>query len=468
MASANVLAGLQKWVAREDWRDAFRETVDMHLGEACADAGIALEDLGEVIGDHHATVAFACAFEDFLTRDLDDGRNVADDYLRRRGWNESVATRAYIAGLRSSVMSLYEISDIVLDQSFLARDLVRGGEPVRVNEKSGTHYLKPWDRIAARIVQVGPRTEMAGGSLPFSHEASEALLQALDDARRSARRQSNKIVRQAGLKGGEAELARAMADTEFLRLSAFLFTNVWLDNLLQQPLDPVMPQLCNTDGDDIAWTTVRFPLSAVVTEEGVRRALAQVADLRPADEFFWNWVASGEAPLRVRRDDRQQLVTTMDDGTTVLGTVELKGRALVLEANSPERATRGRALLAAALKGMVGAPLTVSSDADEMKAGAAAPVESAYSRPQITSDEERQVIQAFVHKHYTEALDLPVPMLGDKTPREAAKSTKGREKLVKWLKFLENGNAKHDETSAMSGYDLTWMWQELGVPHLRR
>jgi hypothetical protein len=27
-------------------------------------------------------------FEGFLTRELDDGRNIVDDYLKRRGWME--------------------------------------------------------------------------------------------------------------------------------------------------------------------------------------------------------------------------------------------------------------------------------------------------------------------------------------------------------------------------------------------
>ena len=49
------------------------------------------------------------------------------------------------------------------EDRILARDLVRGGEPIRVSERSGTRYLKPWDRMAARIVQMGSRTEMAGG-----------------------------------------------------------------------------------------------------------------------------------------------------------------------------------------------------------------------------------------------------------------------------------------------------------------
>jgi hypothetical protein len=37
-----------------------------------------------------------------------------------------------MAALRTSVMSFYEVSDIVRDMSFRARDLVRGGEPVSI------------------------------------------------------------------------------------------------------------------------------------------------------------------------------------------------------------------------------------------------------------------------------------------------------------------------------------------------
>ncbi len=466
MASANSLAGLQKWVNRAEWREAFAETIGLHLGGACADAGIALEQLGEVIGDHHATIAFACAFEDFLTRELDDGRNVADDYLKRRGWNESVANKAYIAALRSSVMSLYEISDIVVGQSFLARDLVRGGEPVRVSEKSGTHYLKPWDRIAARIVQTGSRAEMAGGALRYAREASEDLLKALDDERKAARKNVAKIIREVGLKADDALAAKALADTEFLRLSAFLFTGVWLDDFLSRTRNPQMPLLSNTDGDDIAFTTVHFPLNALVTADGVCRALANVPALRPADEFCWNWLDPGAAAGRARRADRQTFVTVMADGTRVLGTVELKGRTLVLEANSPQRAERGRAMLAAALQGMTGTPLVVRGGADEVKAAATA--KSAKPPSGVSPEEEREIIKAFMHKHYTNTIDQPVPMLGNKTPRQAAKSAKGREKVAEWIKFLENGAAKQNDGSPMADYDVSWMWEELGVGDLRR
>src|SRR3974390_1258855 len=134
MASARSLEGLMKWLRREQWQDAFNEVLDRHLAPACAKADVSIGELPDLIADHHTSALWGCILEDFLARDLDDGRNIVDDYLKRRGWKESASNKAYITALRSSVMSLYEISDIVLDESFLARDLVRGGAPVRVSE----------------------------------------------------------------------------------------------------------------------------------------------------------------------------------------------------------------------------------------------------------------------------------------------------------------------------------------------
>jgi hypothetical protein len=34
--------------------------------------------------------------------------------------------------------------------------------------------------------------------------------------------------------------------------------------------------------------------------------------------------------------------------------------------------------------------------------------------------------------------------------------------------LLENGAAKYGSGSTMVGYDVTWMWEELGVAGLRR
>src|SRR6516165_8067557 len=103
MPNANSLVGLMKWIGREDWRDDFAELFDRHLAPPCSAAGVKIEDLGSLIGEQEFMTLWGCAFEDFLTRDLGDGRNVVDDYLKRRGWKENTADKAYMAALRSSV-----------------------------------------------------------------------------------------------------------------------------------------------------------------------------------------------------------------------------------------------------------------------------------------------------------------------------------------------------------------------------
>src|SRR3546814_11786335 len=109
-----------------------------------------------------------------------------------RGWNESGPTKIYLRALRSSVMSLHEVSEVEPGSGFLVRDLIRGGEPLRVSERSASQTLKQWDRIGARVVQVGGKHLLSGGVLSFTMEAAEALVADLRRSKRSEERRGGK------------------------------------------------------------------------------------------------------------------------------------------------------------------------------------------------------------------------------------------------------------------------------------
>ncbi len=189
MASKHTLEGLIKWSMRDRWADRFEQILEDHLMPACEETSLEIDDVVSAIGeDLFMSTVWACAFEDFLTQEFDDGENAIDDYLKRRGWKESASVRAYMAALRNSTMSLYEVSDIVRDTSFRARDLVRGGEPVLISERGATRALKPWDRIAARVVQVGSRSQVGGGVLIFEHGTSEIFIETVARVRDAQQR----------------------------------------------------------------------------------------------------------------------------------------------------------------------------------------------------------------------------------------------------------------------------------------
>jgi len=419
-----------------------------------------------VLGEYGASNLFGAAFEDLLATDLPDGRNIADDYLRRRGWKESVSTREYIAGLRGSFISLYEVSELVPGESMLLRDLVRGGEPVRVLEKSGSQGLRPWDRIATRVIPLRDRVVISGTLLAFDHNNSEALLASLGRVRKQAPRDVAVVARELGIEAGPERLAGILTPDMLLGLGAFLVTNLWLDAALKAAEGKARPELVNTDGDSLEFTTLHFPLLPGVTAPRLRAALATIAALRQENAGFWNWLAAPGAKRQAvpRRATGLTFITTMEDGALVLGTVELKGRRLSLAANSPARAERGRALLEPVLAGLVRAPLTERIDVEQMLATDRPAPEPTGLSP----EQERALLHQTLDDHYRRVLDEPIPALGGKTPRAAAKTAKGRGAVVAWLKTLENHSGRQKPGDPMASYDFGWLWQELDVEALRR
>lgn len=139
-----------------------------------------------------------------------------------------------MTALRASVTSLYEVSEIVRGESFLARDLLRGGEPIQVSEKRATRRKRPWDLLATRIVKVGSRNEVTGGTLPLARKAGATL-----EEGSGALREKIRAKIQGARKPGSAELRR---------------------------LDSSPPALVNSDGEALEATTVTYPRKRIFIE----------------------------------------------------------------------------------------------------------------------------------------------------------------------------------------------------------
>lgn len=278
--AADELTGLIRYLGQDDWQDRFAEVLGDHIGPALEAGDITFEDLAEMIGPDVAMTLWGCAFEDFLGQNRDDGRNIVDVYLKRRGWKEGPRSSAYMRALRASVMSLYEVSDIRPGQSLMARDLLRGGEPVLVHEGTATLTLRQWDRIAARLVPSDGKTILAGGLLACSRSACGDLAANLYRALRKRR--------------GKAEFPKV--DMETLRELAPMFTLTWLFRTLEDMARQMEgPALFNGDGEDLVFHEVCFPLEKGVTQKKVADALEGVVALRPENRSFWNWLKEPES-----------------------------------------------------------------------------------------------------------------------------------------------------------------------------
>lgn len=421
------LKGLMKWVDREEWRTALDEHIDLHLG-ALNEYELDQEELSERMGQAAYEMIVDCAFEDFLAADTEEGRNVIDDYLKRRGWKEGPSTRAYMAALRDSTMSLYEISGIVPKQSFLARDLIRGGEPVLVHEKTGSSMLNQWDRLGARLVTVLGKTQLTGAVLRFTHGAGDRLMSEMDDLVRAVRNDKKRLAAERDLEVPEELLAEIMSLDSVLRMAGFLFSAVWLRDLLDRTAPENAPRAITPEGDPIEPVILRYGFAKGVTKKAIQAALGEVPGLRQDGRNFWNWFETKRTrkPKSAAPAAAQVFKTTLDNGATVLGTMEIEGRALYLSTLSRPRAERGDNLLTGALKGLVRPP----EEVDHLPGEEGFLGDEGNGLDQLSDEEQRALIHKFLHAHYEGLLDERIGTLGNKTPRNAVRTEKGRSQVV--------------------------------------
>jgi hypothetical protein len=255
-----------------------------------------------------------------------------------------------------------------------------------------------------------------------------------------------------------------------LSLAAPMISTYWLNDTLERMLSPELPTVYNSDGEDIEIVTLHYRLKKGVAAKKLRAALEMVPDLDAASATLWDWLAPGDgakARVKQKRRDGIVIMSTMEYGATVLGALELKKGTLTLQVNSESRAERGRAMLEPVLEGLVSAPL-IERQTLEQAMAADKESRSAPASSGLPPEEERRLIHAQLDMHYRAGLDEPIPALGDISPRKAAMTTVGREKVASWLKALENHIARQEPDDPMADYDLAWLWEELSVADLRK
>lgn len=473
MMHKHLTGGLEKWASRPEWQDNFAEFFELHLGPVCEQFDLGEDEFFNLFPESFDAVLMGYVFEDLVTATFPDGRNLADEYLKRRGWKEKAAARNYIRALKESHVSIYEISDIKKDIGFFARDILGDAEPVWVSEKSGTHFLFSWDKVAVRLLNVNGKTQFSGGILRLDQEMVDEILETVNLLSNVGNARLLKALEELKQGPDVPELSAAIAQLrnrdgeltsadEMRRSLAVLCCNVYLQHTVSRILDPDLPTLVNTDGDPIEWHEVRFPLPKGMTQAKIRPDICAMPGLQAENGKFWNWLELAETARQSKSDDRNIRIvsTTMNTGETVLGNVELKGRDLILTTNSAARAERGAEMIATALAGKVGEPVIQIVEPDEEnhlseEKGAA-----------LHDDPEFHEVQIeMINQYYRQLIDEPVPALGQKSPRELSKSgdKKKIEELVKWVKLIENHISSSPSGSPLKEIDVSWMWNELGV-----
>lgn len=461
------IRNLMNWAQRPEWTEVQVAVFNAHFDPVCDRIDLTREELIQELEEHgYGGMLFGVMFEDFISRHLTDDRNIIDDYLQRRGWRESVPGRRYLQQLRGSVLSLYEVVEVAPGRHCDLRDLIRGGKTFRVHERMGTQNLVKWDRLAARVLSLNGKTVFSGGILPYPREAAEKLLKLLTDSRRQFDKQ---LAREAEKDALTRLAASENLDDRFLRESCPAFTGLWIMDTLQRLQQP-LPELVNRDSEALVFCETHFPFLAEQFEEIARRLDAAPDWERDnPDEHTWIWLP--EADAVVDRKQGGMVIDSLLDGQHSLnGTLELKPGVLTLMTNSMERAQRGQAMLETLLQGLVGPALSSLQTPEQLLEERGTRRQDAGDRKPadtIDPDMAAEIIHHTLDQHYRRVLDEPIPALGNKTPRQCARSKKGREKVIEWLKLLENNEERRAARQGQQPYDSRWLWDELKLGRYR-
>lgn len=88
------------------------------------------------------------------------------------------------------------------------------------------------------------------------------------------------------------------------------------------------------------------------------------------------------------------------------------------------------------------------------------------SHDDIPLDTKRTVIRKYHESHYRRFLDDPVPMLENKSPRQAARERGMRPKLIELMKLHIHGIDQRNRREDL-GLDMEWVLDELGLEELK-
>lgn len=221
MKRTHPLSGLMAFIGQGEWRDIFGQLLGEHLGPTLDEFGLTTETLIKILGKDRAAILWGSVLEDLITRHAGpELRNVGDDYLNSAGQNERRLDKAYMLAVRQSVMSLYEVIEIIPGKGITVHDVIRDLGPVTLRQDPRTRAIVTGDWIAARIIPSGDSYSITGSLLSLTSRSANSLLDEM---------------RSIAIKLGIGEL-HTIEDQQ-LRLCTPVFTQAWLLDRMPAPFD---------------------------------------------------------------------------------------------------------------------------------------------------------------------------------------------------------------------------------------
>ena len=322
----------------------------------------------------------------------------------------------------ASYLSLYEVTSVTLEVGLRLKDLITR-EEMDILEVKGSLTAVKWDVIFARVIRMGAVNKLSGIVTFIPRRSKENVL--------------------LSIKGVWEKFKSETGNREwsyFVKSNAHLVHHLIEDQSLKEPVfvTEEHQRICSSKAvfDVKKFDTVRYRLGhefdfIIDEEKGEKRIL--FTWLKRGASKHWEIEKPPEGSVILRSE---MIRGKGELRWTSLGTVTLTPKRLELWCLSKERLDHGKKRL----QEILGDDIQHRIDTYEDLVKKA--MESSGKTPSVEEDEMPEKFYPLFSKTMgelvTKWIDEEIPALDGKTPREAVKTPKGREKVEELLKDWEN------------------------------
>lgn len=383
-------------------------------------------------------------YDDFGLTQFVPEISLAANYLTLYGDQLNAREKRFIQAMNQTYYSFYAVLEVKLNESLLVKDILLGTTHT-LKERQGTHQLKRGDIVFSRILTLEDQSIFVGMApliVPADYHTN-----LLDFKRWLIEENENNPL-----------------TTESLREEFEFDLHQHFFEVITAAYNRPPPTLVNTDGDLFQFTTSSFKLT-LSPEEALQRLLPLTLE-KDAEPFL-------EEAQRTKTGKIKQIeLPWLKKGNkqhkhwdnTVMGHLKIKPGKLILETNSEKRAQKGKKLLSKYLEHAITFEKTViespekkmNSLPDSTKQTSISRNEDLMYQPQVQEE-----LREFVKAHWENWFEQTIPVLDHQTPRQAAKTPEGRERLEALLLQFERHDLERGNHPLK--VDIDYLKSELGL-----
>jgi hypothetical protein len=378
------------------------------------------------------------------SNDFDSTITVAENYVKSYEKNLNDPEKQFIEAMKKTYYSFYSVLDVDFEKSLTVKDIMLGTTHF-IKERKGTHCLKRGDVLFSRILTVNNQSIFIGMApflIPVQYNTS------LIDFRKWLIEENN----QNPL---NPEVLRGEFDWELLDYFFEIMEAVYTRSL---------PTLFNTDGDLLQFSKSYFELFMEPKE--VLNRLLPLTLSKDAEQFLQDAQHDKRGGIKkvefpwLRKGNKQH----KNWNNTVMGHITLEKGKLILETNSEKRIQKGKKLLSKYLGEAIQFQKTlIESPEQKMKSMSKSDKENIKKEDDLLLlPEVQEQIKAMAQAHWETWFDQPIPVLDNQTPRQAAETVEGREKLEALLLQYERYDLEREDNDPLKA-NIDFLRTELAL-----